>query len=448
MTVFRYRRASTVLLATGLALTAAACSDSDSGSGGKTTITVNCEPAKSQALDRKFFEQDVKAFEKANPDIHIVPHDAYPCDDPKTFDAKLSGGQMEDVYYVYFTDVDKVVSRRQAADISSYTGQVQGYSDIRSSLKSVFTKDGKVYGLPRSNYSMGLLYNRKLFKKAGLDPDKPPATWAEVRADAKKIAGLGSGTVGYGDFSANNQGGWHFVAEMYGQGGSVVSKDGKHATIDNAKGRAVLENLKKMRWGDNSMGSKQLLQDVDLQTAMGAGKLGMYLAAPDNIPIIVKQYKGSYDDLAMAPMPDAKGTLVGGDGYMFNPKDTPAQIKAGIKWLEFENLTPGKGRNDWKRAAANKAPVGLPEPALWTGATATKDNKLKDQYANVPLKNYEDFWETGTKLPGQLEPPQAQQIYSVMDSAVSAVLTNKGANIGSLLKDASGKIDQLLAQQN
>jgi multiple sugar transport system substrate-binding protein len=450
MILYRYRRASAVLLATGLALSVAACGDSDKGSsaGGKTTITVNCEPAKDQKLDRKFFEDDIKTFEKANPDIHIVAHDAFPCDDPKTFDAKLSGGQMEDVYYVYFTDVAKILSRHQAADISPYTASFTGYADINPSLMSIFKDGSKVYGLPRNNYSMGLLYSRKLFKQAGLNPDQPPKTWDEVRADAKKISELGNGTVGYGDFSANNQGGWHFVSEMYSQGGSAVSSDGKHATVDTAQGKAVLQNLKDMRFGDNSMGSKQLLKDVDLQTAMGAGKLGMFVAAPDNIPLIVKQFKGNYDDLAMAPMPDQKGTLIGGDGYMFNVKDTPAQIKAGLKWLQFENLTPGKGRNDWKRAAASGAPVGLPEPALWVGPTADKDNAIKKQYANVPIKNFQQFLETGTTVPGQLEPPQAQQIYSVMDSVVSAVLTNKNANIDSLLKDANGKIDQLLAQQN
>ena len=95
---------------------------------------------------------------------------------------------------------------------------------------------------------MGLIYNRQLFKKAGLDPEKPPATWAEVRAAAKKIAALGNGTVGYAEYSAQNQGGWHFTAELYSQGGAVVSADGKKATFNTPEGKAVLQNLKDMRW--------------------------------------------------------------------------------------------------------------------------------------------------------------------------------------------------------
>ncbi|MEV7426762.1 MULTISPECIES: ABC transporter substrate-binding protein [unclassified Streptomyces] len=443
-----FRRTRTTAIVTALALTGlAACgSDGDSSAGGRTRITVNCMPPKSAKIDRQSFEDDMKTFEKANPDIDVVGRDAFPCQDPKTFDAKLAGGQMEDVFYTYFTDAKHVVDINQAADITSYVKDMKGYGDIQQSLRDVYTVDGKVYGVPRTNYSMGLLYNKKLFQQAGLDPDRPPATWEEVRAAAKKIAGLGRGYVGYADYSAQNQGGWHFTAEMYSQGGDIVTEDGKKASVDSPEGRAVLQNLEDMRWSDDSMGSKQLLILNDVQQMMGAGKLGMYLSAPDNVPILVKEKGGSYEDLGLAPMPGGKGTLLGGDGYMFSKKASPAQIRAGLKWLEFQTNTPGSGLNDWKRAADLKAPVGLPEPRLWTGATDAEDQKLRKLHANVPVENYQAFLDGSGQLAAKLEPPKAQQIYSVLDGAVSAVLTRKDADIDKLLKDAGTKIDGILAR--
>ncbi|NED90894.1 extracellular solute-binding protein, partial [Streptomyces sp. SID11233] len=137
--------------------------------------------------------------------------------------------------------------------------------------------------------------------------------------------------------------GWHFGAEIYSQGGTLVTEDGKKSAVDTPEGKAVLQNLKDMRWRDNSMGSKQLLIINDVQQMMGSGKLGMYLSAPDNIPILVKEKGAKYEDLGLAPMPGGKGTLAGGDGYMFNKKATPAQIKAGLKFLEFQTNTPGEG---------------------------------------------------------------------------------------------------------
>ncbi|MFE2681193.1 extracellular solute-binding protein, partial [Streptomyces mirabilis] len=351
------------------------------------------------------------------------------------------------VFYTYFTDSKHVVDINQAADITSYVKDLKSYGTIQQQLRDIYTVDGKVYGVPRTGYSMGLIYNRKLFQKAGLDPDKPPATWEEVRADAKKIAALGGGTVGYADYSAQNQGGWHFTAEMYSQGGDVVTPDGKKASVDTPEGKAVLQNLHDMRWTDDSMGSKQLLVINDVQQLMGSGKLGMYLSAPDNIPILVKEKGGNYDDLALAPMPGGKGTLIGGDGYMFNKKDSPEQIKAGLKWLDHMFLTPGAGfLGDYARAKQNNAPVGLPEPRLFTGAADAKDQQVKKANANVPVENYQAFLDGNQSLQMKIEPPQAQQIYSVLDGAVSAVLTKKDANIDQLLKDASGKIDSILAR--
>lgn len=443
-------RLAVVALAAGCSLGVAACGSSgdDAGdSGGSVSITVNCEPPTSDPIDRRNFVDDIASFEKLHPNIHISPDDAYPCDDPKTFEAKLAGGQMQNVFYVYDTDVAQVVANGQAADISGYVGNVKGLNDIQPSTRNVFSSGGKYYGLPKTNYSMGLIYNRSLFTQAGLDPNKPPATWADVQADAKKIAAVGNGIVGYADYSAGNQGGWHFTAELYSQGGSMVTADGKHANFDNANGRAVLRNLHQMRWIDDSMGSKQLLTQADVLPMMGSGKLGMYLAAPDNLPIIVKQYGGSYSNLSIGPMPGGKATLLGGDGYMFNVKDTPAQIRAGVQWLEYENLTPGLGQFDYQRLAAEKTPVGLPEPDLWNGSMASADDAAKAKYANVPQANYAAFQSAMKTLPGRIEPPEAQQIYSVLDNVMSAVLTNQNANIDALLSDASSKVDSLLANQ-
>ncbi|MBV1937950.1 sugar ABC transporter substrate-binding protein [Streptomyces sp. BV286] len=440
------RRTCVTLMACSMALTACGSGD-DEAADGKTRITVNCMPPKSAKVDRSFFEADIRAFEKRNPDIDVVPHDAFPCQDPKTFDAKLAGGQMEDVFYTYFTDARHVADINQAADITRYVKDLKSYDTIQRQLRDIYTVDGRIYGIPRTGYSMGLIYNRKLFERAGLDPDRPPATWDELRDAAKKIAGLGNGTVGYADYSAQNQGGWHFTAELYSQGGDVVSEDGKKATIDTPEGKAVLQNLKDMRWTDNSMGSKQLLVINDVQQMMGSGKLGMYLSAPDNIPILVKEKGGNYEDLALAPMPGGRGTLIGGDGYMFNKKATPEQIKAGLKWLDHMFLTPGDGfLGDYARARKNDAPVGLPEPRLFSGAADAKDQQVKKANANVPVDNYQAFLDGNQDLEMKIEPPRAQQIYSVLDSAVSSVLTRKDADIDQLLSDASGKIDAILAR--
>ena len=218
-----------------------------------------------------------------------------------------------------------------ARDAVRLVAVVEDALDVRPDVKGVFNDGDKTYGVPRNNYNMGLVYNRKLFTQAGLNPDSPPKTWAEVQAAAKKIAGLGAGYVGFGEYSAGNTGGWHFAASLYARGGSMVGDDGKTAAFNSPEGKAVLENLKQMRWNDNSMGSKQLLQWEDLMRMMGSGKLGMMIGAPDVVQSVNNDFKGKFEDYGVTAVPESAGqsSLSGGDGYMFNPKASPEKIKAG-----------------------------------------------------------------------------------------------------------------------
>lgn len=425
----------------------AACGGSTSSGGkdGVVTISVNGMPPKTQPVDRKYFEDDVKAFEKEHPKIKIDAREGQM--DPKTFSAKLAGGQLEDVYYVYFTDPAGLIQRRQGAAITDYVKNTPRVKDIKPEYLKVFTgPDGKLYGLPNGQYSLGLIYNRALFKKAGLDPDKPPTTWEGVRAAAKKITALGDGTVGYADYSKNNQGGWHFTSWVYSMGGDIATqKDGKwKAAFDSKAGHDALQMLHDMRWTDNSMGTRQLLQIDDVQKMMGSGKLGMYMAGPDNIPTIVKQFEREYSEYGVAAMP-GKATLGGGNGFMFNPKASPEKIEAGIEWVLWKYLNPDRTEFEDKRASGNDVPIGLPLDRLFNGAAETEQDRAHEKYANVPQENYEPFVERNALLDQKVEPPNAQQIYTVLDGVMQAVLTKKDADLDQLLVDASKKVDTILA---
>jgi multiple sugar transport system substrate-binding protein len=443
-------RVAALLAVAGLAVSACGSSTDKPAAGEKVSITVTGQPPKTEAVERKLFDQDVAEFEAAHPDVDIVPHEGFM--DPKTFSAKLAGGQLEDVYYVYFTDPANIIARRQAADISAQVKDFPVIQQLQQPLLDIFKdKGGKLYGLPTANYSMGLLYNKALFAQAGLDPNKPPATWDEVREDAKKIAGLGNDTVGFADLSKNNQGGWHMVTWAYAMGSQIAKQDGDKWTADfnNAKVRSALRLLHDMRWTDNSMGAKQLLEATDVQQLMGSGKLGMYLSAPDNVPVLVKQFKGKYEDYGVAAMPGGQGTLLGGEGYMINPKATPEKIKAGLTWITWKYLNPDRIETNIKRYVAEQQPIGLPAiptPDIWTGDTKARQTALKTQYANVPLTNFQSYLDGNTKLRGNLEPPNAQQIYAVLDGVMQGVLTKQDANVDQLLTDAEGKVNSALAQ--
>ena len=46
---------------------------------------------------------------------------------------------------------------------------------------------GKTWGIPFQRSTIVLYWNKEAFKEAGLDPNKPPATWAEQVEYAQKL---------------------------------------------------------------------------------------------------------------------------------------------------------------------------------------------------------------------------------------------------------------------
>jgi len=53
------------------------------------------------------------------------------------------------------------------------------------------TSEGKMLSMPFNSSTPVLYYNKEAFKKAGLDPDKPPKTWPEVADCARKLIKAG-----------------------------------------------------------------------------------------------------------------------------------------------------------------------------------------------------------------------------------------------------------------
>ena len=87
-------------------------------------------------------------------------------------------------------------------------------------LKSV-TWNGKIYGVPTNNETMAFIWNKDIFKKAGLDPENPPATWDDVVKYSAQIK-KATGKAGYGMVARVNAGNTPFrvmpVLWAYGSG--------------------------------------------------------------------------------------------------------------------------------------------------------------------------------------------------------------------------------------
>src|SRR3954467_14486738 len=112
-------------------------------------------------------------------------------------------------------------------------------------------------------------------------------------------------------------------------------------------------------------------------------------------------------------MPGGQGTLLGGEGYMINPKASPEKVMQTRKWIQWKYLNPDRFEKHVKQYVDGKQPVGLPTeptPDIWQRAVRDEQLKIKAANANVPAANYKSYVDTAGSLKGSIEPPNAQQV--------------------------------------
>jgi ABC-type glycerol-3-phosphate transport system substrate-binding protein len=439
------------IAAIGVIASLAACS-TPAASDGKVTITVvSLIPGSDQsAFDA--FDAQVAQFEKANPNITVKSQE-YEWTGP-TFAAQLAGGTLPDVFTIPFTDGKTLIENGQLADITDLVNGLDYSSKFNPNvLSQAQGTDGKIYGLPTAAYGNGLQYNRAIFTAAGLDPDKPPTTWAEVRADAKIIADK-TGLTGFAQMAASNTGGWQLAVGTATRGGRLEVPNGASVkvTADNAGTKATLEYLKALRWEDNSMGANFLLDWGTINQAFGAGQVGMYTSGSDIFTNLVQSQAMDPANYGLASLPlegaDA-GVLAGGTIATVNIKATDAVKAAAVKWIDFYYMQKLLNKDaailDAKTLSEANQPVGVPALPIFDKATLTQSQEWIKDYINVPQNQVSFFLDNIFDQPTVAEPiSHTQELYAALDVVVQSVLTDPNADIDALLKQVNTDVQALV----
>jgi multiple sugar transport system substrate-binding protein len=441
------RRTTCVAVAVGCLLIACATAAGATASAKAVTISVASLIPGSSAAAVQQFNQQVAQFEKANPGINVQPVE-YQWTAP-TFAAKLAAGTLPTVFEVPFTDARTLGENGQLADITSYVKKLPYYSKYNPAvLAEGTTSKGKIVALPKGAYAQALHYNRKLFQQAGLNPNKPPATWGQVITDAKIIAQK-TGKAGYAEMGKNdNTAGWILTTVVYSLGGRMETGSGTSAkaTLTNPLTVQALNMLKKMRWTDNSMGSNFDLGWSDINQQFAAGNIGMYVSGSDVYTNLVQASNIDPSIYGLAPIPLSKnknaGVLGGGTLAAVKPTANAAQKAAAVKWLDFFYEQPLVSKpqaiRNAQTLAANKQPVGVPALPLFNLKQYNLANTWIKPFINVPLGQMKPFT-TGVFKQKLIPEPAAstQSVYHALDPVVQAVLTDKNADVESLLAQAN-----------
>lgn len=417
-------------------------------------IVIGNRPAATEQARRDYFDQEVKAFTDAHPHITVTAtEDGW---DPQTFSARLAAGDLPTVVGVPFTEIRGLIARGQVAEITDATKSA-GLTDLLNpQLTSLVTgPDDELYGIPTSAYAMGLVYNRATFTAAGLDPDKPPTTWDEVRDAAATIADA-TGQYGFAQVTKDNQGGWVLGAQIASRGGSLVDADGTKVTFDSDEGVDSLELLHEMRWNDESLSPNGLMGAQDLAQAFGAGQVGMFVLQSDAYQPLTEMLGFPPADFGFAAMPtvkagDAPTTLSGGNIDIVTPDATEAQKAAALEWIRFHHFSKYEDEETALAAAQVLADQGtaVAIPGLPVVTAEVYDRYLEwiSAINNVPVENFRPYLDRVPEQLVQSEPPtNGQDIYAALDPVVQAVITDENADIDALLAEAAERAQSVLGR--
>jgi multiple sugar transport system substrate-binding protein len=404
----------------------------------------------------KQFNAQVAEFEKKNPTIKVKPVE-YQWTAP-TFAAKLAAGTLPTVFEVPFTDARTLGDNGQLANLTPYFKKLPYHKKYNKAVIAEGTDaKGQIIALPKGAYAQALHYNRALFKQAGLNPNKPPTTWAQIRTDARIITQK-TGKPGYVEMAKNdNTAGWILTTLVYSLGGRMEKGIGTHAkaTLNNKYTLKALNMLKAMRWTDNSMGSNFDLGWSDINQAFAAGQVGMYISGSDVYTNLVQAYNVNPSAYGLTTIPLAKnktaGVLGGGTLAAVRPKVNKAQLAAAMKWISFFYEQPLVSKKQAIRNAktlvANKQPVGVPALPLFNKKQYNLANKWIKPYINVPIGQMKPFL-NGIFGQNLIPEPEAstQSVYAALNAVVEAVLTNKSTNVAQMLQQANAQAQTAIQQ--
>jgi multiple sugar transport system substrate-binding protein len=234
----------------------------------------------------------------------------------------------------------QVISTGAVVPLDKYLGASDSTlkkSNFTDGMLGTGTFHGKVYSLPTQGGDYALIYNKAMFKAAGIT--KPPATWAELQKDAAKLT---IGTQQYGMYLPIGPGGtapYYWQSMLWSAGGEFMNADNTKVEFNSPEGvRALTAWTDMVKAGTAYPASLQTPSDNGSTGAMTSKKAAMAINGAYNLGILDKALGA--DNVGVAPLPKIdKPAMNLGSNNSYILKGTPAQEDGAWAFLQYW-LTP------------------------------------------------------------------------------------------------------------
>ena len=404
------------------------------------TITLGNWPADTAPeAEKALFEGYKATMAKQYPNVTLVPD--YYSYTLSNYVPMAKGGTAPSIFQPPFTDPQLLISQHLVGDVTDALQQFGVLEQFSPSyVEMLADENGRIYGLPRDGYVLGMHINIALFREAGLIDEEGlpiyPKTLQEL-AEYGQIIREKTGKAGLVFPASETYGGWLFTNIAWNFG---------------CVGDSALEYQDEDgRWVCN------FTDWAGAHSLLGTGEAAMNFAADDSVDQPTANKGLPVEDFALIPFPagDAgRYALAGGTCYMFAPNITNDQAVALMAYLKILGKLPFLDdaiiegmRADYAAKRDRGAPV-IPAISAWTDeAYNNAKQAIVDEFSNVDMRLYADFFDSlseGTITLKSEEPVFAQQLYRELTAVVQRMITREGADVEKALRKAEESFQEYL----
>jgi sn-glycerol 3-phosphate transport system substrate-binding protein len=334
----------------------------------------------------------------------------------------IMAGNPPDIFMVEISELPTLLTMNAVLPLDDYVkklGKVY-WEDFFAPFRENAVIGGKIYGIPFQRSTPVFYWNKEVFKTAGLDPEKPPQTWDELRDYGQKLTVRDPKTGDVKQWGVTISGGWNdwlFEAFVRQNGSWLISPDGLKANFNSKEAIEALEFWVELKhrlkvgpphstWGSTPP------DFVGGRTAMLYHSTG----------ILTFLKKSAKFDFGVAFMPKKKtyGAEVGGANLMIAKRISKERQDAAWKYMEW--MSTSKNTAEWSVASGYVAVrhSSYDDPVMKDHVSKNPEylvarDQLKYAYGKMMGKNFQKVREILKRqlddaAAGKIAPAEAMQI--------------------------------------
>jgi sn-glycerol 3-phosphate transport system substrate-binding protein len=293
--------------------------------------------------------------------------------------------QAPEYAFQLMIDTDSTVPVQSCIEAAAYDTD-----PFLPAVLNAYASEGVQWTMPYNVSNPVLFYNKKVFREAGLDPEKPPVTLSEISEYGRQIQSSGAASFGLAvDTPPDGGGGW-FLEQWLGKEGELYSDNDNGRTAPSTQvlwngpaGVRLLTELQSVvtEGGGVYVGENPSGQDSLLKLADKVQPAGMAITTSAALGTVLSVVEGGLieglttDDIGVGPLPSPSGkpgASVGGASLWIVADKGDERAAAAWEYMQF--LVSAQAQSEWA-AATGYVPVRTDSLEL---------EPIKSIYANDP----------------------------------------------------------------